>query len=171
MPSLRPKEASISVGRIYFILVLLQKSWQKKYCQLFKCSKNGVDRLEVFDSEEDVGKTSNVIITLENCIKISHDAQKHQPHVFAVSTCSAVFGVQFHRIIRISFVITLFVGQVITKCNNNYFSANSEEEMNEWISAFQAVAFKDNISRQTIEEDNDLYCSSGDGNLLYLCLS
>lgn len=35
--------------------------------------------------------------------------------------------------------------------------------MHEWISAFQAVAFKDNISRQTIEEDNDLYCSSGDG--------
>lgn len=27
----------------------------------------------------------------------------------------------------------------------------------------QAVAFKDDFSRQTIEEDNDLYCPSGEG--------
>lgn len=44
--------------------------------------------------------------------------------------------------------------------------------MTDWICALQAVAFKDNASRQTIEEDNDLYCSSGDGkftfNLYYL---
>lgn len=33
----------------------------------------------------------------------------------------------------------------------------------QWISALQSVAFKDTASRQTIEEDNDLYCSSGDG--------
>lgn len=37
--------------------------------------------------------------------------------------------------------------------------------MTDWICALQAVAFKDNASRQTIEEDNDLYCSSGDGKL------
>lgn len=55
------------------------------------------------------------------------------------------------------------ISQVVTKNNIYYFSAYSEEEMNEWISAFQAVAFKDNVSRQTIEEDNDLYCPSGDG--------
>jgi len=35
--------------------------------------------------------------------------------------------------------------------------------MTDWICALQAVAFGDNVSRQTIEEDNDLYCSSGDG--------
>lgn len=35
--------------------------------------------------------------------------------------------------------------------------------MTDWICALQAVAFRDNVSRQTIEEDNDLYCSSGDG--------
>lgn len=135
-------EYPLKEGFLWFpphgVLGQLKKSWQKKYCQLFRRSKNGVDRLEVFDSEDDVGRTSsNVIITLENCVKISQDAQKHQPNVFAV----------------------------ITKCNNNYFSANSDDEMNEWISAFQAVAFKDNISRQTIEEDNDLYCSSGDAGV------
>lgn len=37
--------------------------------------------------------------------------------------------------------------------------------MTDWICALQAVAFKDNVSTQTIEEDNDLYCSSGDGML------
>lgn len=35
--------------------------------------------------------------------------------------------------------------------------------MNDWIYTLQIVAFTDNISSQTIEEDNDLYCSSGDG--------
>lgn len=35
--------------------------------------------------------------------------------------------------------------------------------MASWINAFQAVAFKDNNSDQTIEEDNDLYCTSGEG--------
>jgi len=38
--------------------------------------------------------------------------------------------------------------------------------MTDWICALQAVAFRDNVSRQTIEEDNDLYCSSGDGKLI-----
>lgn len=49
----------------------------------------------------------------------------------------------------------------------HYFSANSNQEMTDWISAMQAVAFRDNVSRQTFEEDNDLYCSSGDGTLIF----
>jgi hypothetical protein len=40
----------------------------------------------VFDNEEEVSKNTTIrIITLENCIKIMQDAQKHQPNVFAVS--------------------------------------------------------------------------------------
>jgi hypothetical protein len=42
--------------------------------------------------------------------------------------------------------------------------------MTDWICALQTVAFKDNVSRQTIEEDNDLYCSSGDGKLINFSL-
>ncbi|RZF34077.1 hypothetical protein LSTR_LSTR014780 [Laodelphax striatellus] len=53
--------------------------------------------------------------------------------------------------------------QVVTKSVAHHFAASSEAEMLDWITAFQTVAFKDNVSRQTIEEDNDLYCSSGDG--------
>lgn len=55
--------------------------------------------------------------------------------------------------------------QVWTKTSVHHLSANSEQEMTDWICALQAVAFRDNVSRQTIEEDNDLYCSSGDGKL------
>ena len=35
--------------------------------------------------------------------------------------------------------------------------------MSHWITAFQLVAFKDSVSNQTIEENNDLYCTSGEG--------
>jgi hypothetical protein len=33
----------------------------------------------------------------------------------------------------------------------------------QWVTTLQSVAFKDTVSRQTIEEDNELYCSSEDG--------
>lgn len=56
--------------------------------------------------------------------------------------------------------------KVWTKTGVHHFAANSEQEMTDWICALQAVAFRDNVSRQTIEEDNDLYCSSGDGKLI-----
>ncbi|XP_075222976.1 docking protein homolog isoform X2 [Lycorma delicatula] len=54
---------------------------------------------------------------------------------------------------------------VVTKSIVHHFAANSDSEMSDWIAAFQSVAFKDNVSRQTIEEDNELYCSSGDAGV------
>ncbi|PSN38341.1 hypothetical protein C0J52_12689 [Blattella germanica] len=117
------------------VLGQLKKSWHKKYCQLFKSSKNGIERLEVFDNEEEVSKSASVrIITLENCIKIMQDAQKHQSYVFSIVTKTAI----------------------------HHFASLTEKEMSDWITAFQSIAFKDDCSRQTIEEDNDLYCSSGE---------
>ncbi|XP_054284474.1 docking protein 2 isoform X2 [Macrosteles quadrilineatus] len=121
------------------VLSQLKKSWQRKYCKLYKASKYGIERLEVFDSEEDAMKTSLMpIITLENCIKITEDPQKHnQPHVFLV----------------------------VTKTNIQHFAANTEDEMWQWVTTLQSVAFKDTVSRQTIEEDNELYCSSEDAGV------
>lgn len=52
--------------------------------------------------------------------------------------------------------------QVVTKSGIHYFGCYSEIEMTHWITAFQLVAFKDNVSNQ-IEENNDLYCTSGEG--------
>jgi len=133
-------EKPVKEGHLLFpphgVLGQLKKSWHKKFCQLFRSSKNGIERLEVFDNEEEVSKNTTVrIITLENCIKIMQDAQKHQPNVFAIVTKNAI----------------------------HYFASLSEKEMSDWIAAFQSVVFKDDCSRHTIEEDNDLYCSSGEG--------
>lgn len=118
------------------VLGQLKKTWHKKYCQLFRASKHGIERLEVFDSEEDVTKNlSDRIITLENCVKITQDVQKHHPNSFII----------------------------VTKTVTYHFAAVNESEMMLWLSAFQSVAFKDDCSKQTIEEHNDLYDSSGEG--------
>lgn len=77
---------------VLFCSVQFQKFWQKKYCQLFKASNHGIERLEVFENKDDSLKNSVVkIITLENCIKITQDAQKSNPFVFSVSTNSLWF--------------------------------------------------------------------------------
>lgn len=51
----------------------------------------------------------------------------------------------------------------MTKSAIHYFGCYSESDMSHWITAFQLVAFKDSVSNQTIEENNDLYCTSGEG--------
>lgn len=51
----------------------------------------------------------------------------------------------------------------MTKSGIHYFGCYSESDMSHWITAFQLVAFKDSVSNQTIEENNDLYCTSGEG--------
>ncbi|XP_072393146.1 uncharacterized protein Dok [Diabrotica undecimpunctata] len=108
---------------------LLKKSWQQKYCMLFKASKFGMERLEVYDA---VDSKDYKIITLENCIKINSKS------------------------------LTTFV--ITSKSGVYEFGALTEQSMNEWLSAIQSVAFPDEVSKMTsIEEDNDLYCSSGEG--------
>lgn len=115
----------------------LKKSWQKKFCQLYKASKYGIERLEFFDNEEDANAnvSGGRIVTLENCVKITPDPQKIQPNVFVV----------------------------VTKTSSYHFASVEESEMPEWLSAFQLVAFKEGSNAPSIEEDNDLYCSSGEG--------
>lgn len=52
---------------------------------------------------------------------------------------------------------------MVTKSGIHYFGCYSEIEMTHWITAFQLVAFKDGVSNQVLEENNDLYCASGEG--------
>lgn len=53
---------------------------------------------------------------------------------------------------------------VTTKTATYDFNAPDNRSMSEWLSAIQSVAFPDNVSKITsIEEDNELYCSSGEG--------
>ena len=101
---------------------------------MFKASKFGIERLEIWDSSDKTKGTPIRIITLENCIKITPESDNR-------------------------FTIT-------TKTNSlpHEFCALNLEEKTKWLSAFQSVAFPDDMSAMTsIEEDNDLYCSSGEG--------
>jgi hypothetical protein len=67
-------------------------------------------------------------------------------------------------------VIYSIAWQIVTKNAIHHFASLSEKELSDWISAFQSVVFKDDCSRRTIEEDNDLYCSSGEGQYSVLVL-
>lgn len=114
--------------------VFFQKSWQQKYCYLFKASKFGLQRLEVWDSRDKIKNTLNKIVTLENCVKITSDS----PTNFTIVTKTAPFI--------------------------NEFAALDVEAKAHWLSALQKVAFPDDVSQiSSVEKDNDLYCSSGEG--------
>ncbi|EZA61938.1 Docking protein [Ooceraea biroi] len=75
--------------------------------------------------------------------------QSHSPRIITLDACIKIApSNQSH---------------VVTKSGVHYFGCYSEMEMTHWITAFQLVAFKDSVSNQTIEENNDLYCTSGEG--------
>nr|XP_022905567.1 docking protein 2-like [Onthophagus taurus] len=111
--------------------IVIKKSWQQKYCLLYKSSKFGIERLEIYDDIGTSKHSPHRIITLENCIKIT---QK-----------------------------TSMTFSIITKTISQDFGTQSETSLTQWMNALQSVAFRDDTSRATIVEDNDLYCSSGEG--------
>lgn len=110
-----------------------QKNWQQKYCILFNASKQGIERLEIYDNKDEISSGAiPKIITLENCIKITHSS----PNTITI----------------------------LTKSLTQQLSGLSENETLEWLKALQAVAFKGGDSNfLSCDEDNDLYCSSGEG--------
>ncbi|XP_058800212.1 uncharacterized protein LOC131669395 [Phymastichus coffea] len=112
----------------------LKKTWHKKFCQIFRASNYGIQRLEIYDNQDEAASQQHTqrIITLEACVKIAPSAQTN--------------------------VFTL-----VTKTGVYHFGCLSESDMANWIGAFQLVAFKDDTSCMTVEEDNDLYCTSGEG--------
>lgn len=99
---------------------------------LYKSSKFGIARLEIYDSTEFIRHSPARIITLENCIKITQKST------------------------------TYF--SIITRTTTYEFGTSSVSELNGWLRALQSVAFPDEISKvSSMEEDNDLYCSSAEG--------
>ncbi|XP_063381421.1 docking protein 2 [Cydia fagiglandana] len=110
-----------------------KKKQQQKYCLLLNSSKQGIERLEIYDNKDDINTGAiPKIITLENCIKITHSS----PNIITV----------------------------LTKSHTQQFCAQSELETLEWVKALQSVAFKGrDTSPVRCDEDNDLYCSSGEG--------
>ncbi|CAK9824581.1 Docking protein 2 [Anthophora retusa] len=112
----------------------LKKSWHKRFCQLFRTSNYGIKRVEIYDNQEEAV------------------LQLHTPRIITLDTC-----------IKIAPSNQSHVFTVVTKSGIHYFGCYSESDMSHWITAFQLVAFKDSVSNQTIEENNDLYCTSGEG--------
>lgn len=100
---------------------------------LFKASKQGIERLEIYSNKEDSATgCCQRIITLENCIKITHS----KPNIITI----------------------------VAKSDTHQLSALTENESIEWVTALQSVAFGDDESKKiSFDEDNDLYCSSGEG--------
>ncbi|XP_006620353.1 uncharacterized protein LOC102678309 [Apis dorsata] len=112
----------------------LKKSWHKRFCQLFRTSNYGIKRVEIYDNQEEA------------------IMQSHAPRIITLDAC-----------IKIAPSNQSHVFTVVTKSGIHYFGCYSESDMTHWITAFQLVAFKDSVSNQTIEENNDLYCTSGEG--------
>ncbi|XP_017887409.1 uncharacterized protein LOC108629324 [Ceratina calcarata] len=112
----------------------LKKSWHKRFCQLFRTSNYGIKRVEIYDNQEEAV------------------LQLHVPRIITLDAC-----------IKIAPSNQSHVFTVVTKSGIHYFGCYSESDMSHWITAFQLVAFKDSVSNQTIEENNDLYCTSGEG--------
>nr|XP_034179475.1 docking protein 1-like isoform X1 [Osmia lignaria] len=112
----------------------LKKTWHKRFCQLFRTSNYGIKRVEIYDNQEEAV------------------LQLHAPRIITLDAC-----------IKIAPSNQSHVFTVVTKSGIHYFGCYSEVDMSHWITAFQLVAFKDSVSNQTIEENNDLYCTSGEG--------
>ncbi|XP_015781273.1 uncharacterized protein LOC107359302 [Tetranychus urticae] len=94
----------------------LKQSWSKKYFALYKRSSSGIQRLELFDSQESHLKKSNTlikIIALNECHKVSITTHKQQSNVFEIRTREAV----------------------------HLFSAETYQQMQLWLEALRSVAF------------------------------
>ncbi|XP_065157015.1 docking protein 2-like [Atheta coriaria] len=113
--------------------LILKKTWQPKFCMLYKASKSGVERMEIYDDIDEARKGSQgKIITLKDCVKVSRKSS------------------------------TYFT--IVTKSGFYEFGTCTEQCLHEWVNALQMVAFRDNSSKiTTLVEDNDLYCSTGEG--------
>ncbi|XP_023227697.1 docking protein 1-like [Centruroides sculpturatus] len=114
------KEETFKTGPLFIPpQSFLRKNWHKKFCALYKASNHGIQRLEIFDNEDNFYRqTSYKIIPLTDCVKVTILPQKHQPNVF----------------------------EVRTKSHTYQFSADTFQEMTDWLSALQTVSF--GLSRQ-----------------------
>lgn len=114
------KEETFKTGLLFIPpQSFLRKNWSKKFCALYRASNHGIQRLEMFDNEDNFYRqTSYKIIPLTECVKVTVVPQKHQPNVF----------------------------EVRTKSHTYQFSADTFQEMTEWLSALQTVSF--GLSRQ-----------------------
>ncbi|CAL1279126.1 unnamed protein product [Larinioides sclopetarius] len=133
------------------LLFPLKKTWMKRYCALYEASNHGIQRMELFETEDAyVKRNPSKIIPLTDCWKVSPLPQKNQPNVF----------------------------EVTTKTNSYQFSADTFQEMSEWLVSLQKVAFSKSPVKPLVpsvptseekQEENLLYCSMDEPKLVLLC--
>ncbi|GFT74388.1 docking protein 1 [Nephila pilipes] len=119
----------------------LRKTWMKRYCALYNASNHGIQRMELFETEDAYVKQNPAkIIPLTDCWKVTPLPQKNQSNVF----------------------------EVRTKSNSYQFSADTFQEMSEWLISLQNVAFYKAQMKSVVpsvptneekQEENLLYCS------------
>ncbi|EEB18388.1 Docking protein, putative, partial [Pediculus humanus corporis] len=103
------------------------------YCHLYKASKYGIERLEFFDNEDEA------------------------------NSCTSGRFITLENCVKIIPDPQKLQPNVVTRTTSYHFASVEDNEMPEWLSAFQSVAFKEGSNTQSIEEDNELYCPSGEG--------
>lgn len=109
-----------------------QKSTNHKYCQLFKASRHGIERLEIGDKEDD---KNTKIITLENCVKITQEPSPANLIHVVTKTCTLTLNALTDDDLKL-WLIAL---------QNVAFKDKSSGTL---------------TRHSVIEEDNDLYCTS-----------
>ncbi|KAG8194420.1 hypothetical protein JTE90_011030 [Oedothorax gibbosus] len=135
-------EVALKVGFLYVPPQhFLRKTWTKKYCALYSASNHGIQRIELFETEEAFTKLSpSKIVPLTDCWKVTPLPQKNQPNVF----------------------------EVRTKTSTYQYSTDTFQEMSEWLVAFQTAAFNKSqgkalstsvLTTDEKQEENMLYCS------------
>lgn len=125
---------------------ILKKSWSKRYVALYQTSINGIRRLEIFDGENNFWRqTPSKIIPLTDCIKVMPASQKQQANVFEVRTINHTYTL----------------------------SAETFQEMTDWVSSIQEVAFclSSNNSTEVSPFSNTFQESTEEENLLYASIS
>ncbi|XP_013779100.1 uncharacterized protein LOC106463599 [Limulus polyphemus] len=125
---------------------ILKKSWSKRYIALYQTSINGIRRLEIFDRENNfLRQTPSKIIPLTDCIKVMPASQKQQANVFEVRTIHHTYTL----------------------------SAETFQEMMDWVSSIQEVAFglSSNSSTEVSSFSNTFQESTEEENLLYASIN
>ncbi|XP_015926286.1 docking protein 1 [Parasteatoda tepidariorum] len=115
----------------------LRKTWSKKYCVLYEASQQGIQRLEIFENDDALARQSpSKIIPLNDCWKVAAYPLKNQPNVF----------------------------EVRRKEERHQFSTDTFQEMLDWLSALQSVAFAKNSTTSAI---TPAVCEKQEENFLY----